>query len=299
MSIISSLRHCKYNLVLDLDETLISTYAIDGDDISSAQSLITLKGLLTIHEESHNNGSAEVSTRYFIFARPGLIGFLKYVSDKFNVYVYTNGVTLYANVIVSVLSSWVGYNFVLHIWSRTQGQPSPKFISKTGLDPTKTIVVDDLMEMWPNDASNVINIKNFGVTNAGYENDAELAKIIDILHIVYTSGDDNIIPIIARENTSYIRQFDTGVKDIFSVLISYDDLQLVSNPIFISEQYQSSAVSCEESTDVEASATATVLCPIKTINDIDTCFNAEPIATVKSEIANDIDFEYSTTLQSI
>lgn len=197
----NSLPRHKYNLILDIDETLVSAIPVSSHDKELAKRLICETGLLTVYED--------YPWRYFVFMRPHIMEFLSDVAYKFNIYVYTNGCTTYANVIMSMLACKLGHNFVQHSWTRTHGEPAPKYIANTGLNPERTIVLDDLVKMWPNDPTNVIQIKQFnGPRDLDYQDDTELHKMLTILNKVRDSNVDDVRNIVWNENSKYRMDFN-------------------------------------------------------------------------------------------
>lgn len=156
----------KPNLVLDLDETLI--YAVVVDSFEKHAFYTSHSNYLT--QNSFFGGV------YVVLYRPNLFEFLLEISEFFELHVYTNSSERYCNEIVKSISSRLGYNPFKLIKFRTNTSYSCKHLAEIGLSPSNTVVIDDIIAVWPGDANNVIEIKKFVGTD-----DEELVKICEFL----------------------------------------------------------------------------------------------------------------------
>lgn len=142
----------KLNLILDLDETLIHT--IETKNKKDIEKYIFCSNLLLhyVYNETH----------LITFYRDNLFDFLKTMSTKFNLYVYTNGIKSYADRIICMINCQMGYNVFCDYKCRKGPLPENKFITSFfGLNPQNTIIIDDHHEIWPDDSDNQIIIKQF------------------------------------------------------------------------------------------------------------------------------------------
>lgn len=144
----------KLNVVLDLDHTLLHT--IFSRDREFHYKYITKPGMVAHYELNQ--------IYYTIFLRPNVISFILALSQFFNLYIYTNGTSKYCELIMMLLIHRLEKNPFIAIYSRREDGITDKRLIPIGLDPKRTIVIDDILEYWPDDNDNVINIRKFVVT---------------------------------------------------------------------------------------------------------------------------------------
>ena len=93
----------KFNVFLDLDQTLISAEANDEFDFNNSK------------EKSKKFTSYDMDGYYIVFERPGLQDFLDYLFANFNVSIWTAASKDYAIFIIDKLylkiqkESWIGF----------------------------------------------------------------------------------------------------------------------------------------------------------------------------------------------
>ncbi|KAL0479302.1 hypothetical protein AKO1_008105 [Acrasis kona] len=141
----------RYNMVFDLDETLIRT---------RMSSLVNDAPLENEHEFTLRGG------RYFCWVRPGVDMLLRWSCQLFNVHIFTNAIYDYAVQIVNILDP-KHEHLLLHVGSDTnkmreliksreqmttvQHIPQPlgqKELSKFNINPSNTIIFDDDSRVW-------------------------------------------------------------------------------------------------------------------------------------------------------
>lgn len=165
----------KPNLVLDLDETLIHTFPVNlnNDNLHPLTTEIQNFTIITGIFES-----------YRVYVRPKLSEFIEELSSLYNIYVYSNGGHHYVNQVCENLEH---SHKILKIFARTDlTLLEPKNLEKYGLDPTKTVIVDDRVEVWdPKYHKNVIRIPRFALVNNFFTNCFDLGVIKNMLHLIY------------------------------------------------------------------------------------------------------------------
>ena len=160
----------KFNLVLDVDETLVHTLIFDDVYLDyliklpdyDKQNIITdqpeIKNILEIN--GHINTDPLFLTymridryHYIVMMRPGLIEFLLNMNKYFNIYVYSLGTTEYINEILSKITDMIGYNiFHIVMANPVYGQRFyKKYLTNLKLSKTNTLIIDDRADVWAHD----------------------------------------------------------------------------------------------------------------------------------------------------
>ncbi|KAL7716433.1 Mitochondrial import inner membrane translocase subunit TIM50 [Entamoeba marina] len=158
----------KTTVVLDLDETLIHTH-LQPFNVSSDHFTITIDG-----------------NDYLVSIRPHVRYFLKSLSKKYEVVLFTAGTERYANQIIEELER--DENFFTH--KLYQNSCKNKFghllknASKLGRDLKKVVCVDDNHYAWKS-TENLITCKRYN----GGDEDSELIQILQKIEEI-TKGDD-------------------------------------------------------------------------------------------------------------
>lgn len=165
----------KPNLVLDLDETLIYTFPVDLKE-SNPHPLTT--------EIQNFNIFTGIFESYTVYIRPKLSEFIKDLSPLYNIYVYSNGGHDYVNQVCENLEH---SHKILKIFARTDlTLLEPKNLEKYGLDPTKTVIVDDRVDVWDRKYhKNVIRIPRFAFVNNFFLNCFDLGVVKSMLHLIH------------------------------------------------------------------------------------------------------------------
>ena len=149
-------------LVLDLDETLVST-------------IITY---------NNNNQSQQYNVHY----RPYLIPFLKKMNRLFTIHVYTNGSRNYANYVTDSIICSLRFNPFKSIKSIEDNRHFDK--STKSLDNikdanyTNTIIIDDSIDVWNYDSLSVLTIKPYYYQSINIDDDNELCTLSNLLTCV-------------------------------------------------------------------------------------------------------------------
>lgn len=173
--------HKKYNIVLDLDNTLLS--AVPLEDLKTDK-----KTKEKMKEFTHYN----MDDYYIIFERPGLQKFLDYIFKHFNVSIFTLASKSYALWIVDNIilkkdkpKRKVDYIFFSYHsnWSKSKSSnknlKSMEMLWTTfGLDhqfnSNNTFIIDDLPEINKTQPCNSIKIKAFEFEDEDSPDDEEL-----------------------------------------------------------------------------------------------------------------------------
>ena len=158
----------KFNIVLDLDSTLIyCTYSNNFDF-----ELLTSFKL--------NNCTV------YIYERPYLKEFFDFIKNNFNIYIYTNANYEYSEIIATHLKH--KYNIyiceiICRINTSKQQDKLLEFFSNSNVTNNNTIIIDDIEYIWKNSRLNVINIKPFDL-NDFYFYDNSIFNEIDFFILV-------------------------------------------------------------------------------------------------------------------
>lgn len=186
----------KFNIILDIDETLIKTYIYSESLINNAKNLISFeqnimfdiyKGLeYVVNDEiliddplylTHYNIE---NIYYVIFIRPNLYEFIQYICLFFNVYIYSLGSNDYILRVLNCLEKKIGYKFYnKFITNNDLMTLRSKHMSKIGLTTYNTLIIDDRYDVWKYDKHILYNIEAYDDYDI---NDNELLKLMHIIH---------------------------------------------------------------------------------------------------------------------
>jgi TFIIF-interacting CTD phosphatase-like protein len=156
----------KPNLILDLDETLVSCCHKRTDNY-------LYKGSYTINR-----------IEYHINFRPNVEQFIDTMAEIYNLYIYSNGMQPYVNETMKLFRNYYKFKFI-------KGRSSPfetldKDMKKIGLDPSNTIILDDRPFTWiESQQKNVISIPQFVVSEYVTTNVNSLELVEPILKTIY------------------------------------------------------------------------------------------------------------------
>lgn len=171
----------KFNLVLDLDQTLIHTILTTDYDV--VRRYCTSKNLL-VHFVNESQDPEKSDTHFLVFYRPGVLEFLEIMSQLFIIHIYTNAVSSYANRIISTIHQSLGSVVIKSYHYRPENSSYlQKHLSNITPFTNDTIVIDDRLDVWLEDMKNVIRIREFlGPTGPSpYLEDVELYYLIPII----------------------------------------------------------------------------------------------------------------------
>lgn len=171
----------KKNVILDLDNTLISSVESNELDVNK-------------HKELTDMVFYNMDNIYVVFERPHLQEFLDFLFKNFNVSIWTAATKDYALFIINkiILSKsdrnidYVLFNYHCY-WSEKSncGHKGLKLlwdnIGLFGYNKDNTYIIDDLSEIKESQPNNAIKIKPFEIENKNSENDTELLTIMEDL----------------------------------------------------------------------------------------------------------------------
>jgi hypothetical protein len=173
----------KLNIILDLDQTIISSEAEDEYDFKSNK------------EKSKKFMFHDMDGYYIVFERPGLQKFLSYLFKNFNVSIWTAASKDYALFIIDkvVLQGrperkldWIFFSY--HCDISKKKKKSSKNLSMIwdeykidGYTKNNTVIIDDYDEVFKSQPNNCIIAKPFEFTKANSENDKYLKHLTKAL----------------------------------------------------------------------------------------------------------------------
>lgn len=182
------MKRTKINVILDLDNTLIS--AIDEEEAE-------LMGLEVLAARQRNLTWLNMEDEFKIFSRPGLQDFLSWLFANFNVSVWTAASKTYASFIIQnfviVGKPERKLDYVLFSHHCHESNRSRKFqkslsmmsdIFPLGYDITNTYIIDDNKEVFEAQPKMCIRVKPFDVQKSSCEKDTELLKVKQILEMI-------------------------------------------------------------------------------------------------------------------
>lgn len=194
----------KFNIILDIDETLIKTYIYGESLIDNAKKLISFEQniLFDIHRGLEYVVNNDIliddplylmhynieNIYYVIFIRPNLLEFIQYINLFFNIYIYSLGSYDYILRILNYLERKIGYKFYNSFITNNESMSlRTKHTSKIFLSTYNTFIIDDRHDVWKYDKHILYNIKSYD----NYDiNDNELLKL---MHIMRNYLKDNIL----------------------------------------------------------------------------------------------------------
>jgi hypothetical protein len=181
----------KFNIILDLDETLLSTVDIeDNDDLGE------LKDDKETRDKILGNKNAFKYYNFVITPRPQVQPFLDFLFTNFNVSIWTAASKDYACYIADNIIAPKNTNrklscffFDMHRNVSETVYKAPKKLEtlwthfNLGKDFSlgNTIIIDDLPDVKISQPENTYRIRPFDVRKKGHEKDKELLKVMKIL----------------------------------------------------------------------------------------------------------------------
>ncbi len=167
-------------IVLDIDETLISSNVVKEDELDTIdQNKFDFNFTLDWND---------ITYYVFIKKRPFLDQFLEYLTQNYKIAVFTAADREYATKILQHLgilnsleffksreSLSIGFDwFKLFVYLK-------KLKSIPDIDLKKTVIIDDKKEVANRNSKNLIHVNPFEWNRRGSDNDATLLKVISLL----------------------------------------------------------------------------------------------------------------------
>ena len=195
----------KFNILLDLDQTLISAEAEEEYDFVSNREKAKL---FDFHD---------MDGYYIVFERPGLQKFLDFLFKNFNVSVWTAASKDYALFIVDkiVLQNkperhleWIFFSYHCDLSRKLlKGSKDLNILWElykiTGYSKENTIIIDDYDEVYNTQKSNCIVALPFEFTDSDSDKDLYLKKLEDILS---SSIDSTNSSKLVKKTNKYIKK---------------------------------------------------------------------------------------------
>lgn len=173
------------NIVLDLDNTLLSAEAIEDLNFDDPNLNVKVDEMI-----SRDCGIYNMDDLYLVFERPHLQDFLDYLFSKYNVSVWTAASKDYALFVIDRIllknpnRKLYYFLFSHHCEISQKHKKSPKNLELLwdkfmlpGFSKLNTVIIDDLDLVYKAQPDNCINIKEFNILDTGSEQDDELIKI--------------------------------------------------------------------------------------------------------------------------
>ena len=189
----------KFSLVLDLDQTIIHTITTTDPEVVKEN---CVKEHMLLHFVYQ---CVPTNVHFIVFFRPYVFDFLEKMSRVYDIYVYTNAVHAYATKIVGAINSSLGACIIQRYYSRPPDTTSdyiPKFLRNVeSIKSCDTIIIDDRIDVWCEDLTNVIQIRKFEGPSmkTDYTKDTDLVMMADILlnmHSVAVETDVTLLSLI-------------------------------------------------------------------------------------------------------
>ncbi len=174
---------CKVNVLLDLDQTLISA---EGDDEYNPEKS---------KDKAKKFISHDMDGYYIVFERPGLQEFLDYLFKNFNVSVWTAASKDYATFIVEKILlqnkpernlDWIFFSYHCDISKKLKNGSKDlstlwDIYKVDGYNKDNTVIIDDYDEVYKTQPSNCIIAKPFEFSDKKSYQDTYLAKLKDAM----------------------------------------------------------------------------------------------------------------------
>jgi hypothetical protein len=176
----------KKNLILDLDNTLISAIGLDE-----------IKWDKQDKKKALNFDTTNMKDYYVIFHRPHLQRFLNYIFKKYNVSIWSAGSKDYVLFIVKniILKNhperkidYIFFSYHCKLSRKYFDRKSPKnlkllwdIFKLKNYNKNNTMIIDDLEEVHKAQPKNCIKIEDFTFTNDKSEDDKDLLRVVKLL----------------------------------------------------------------------------------------------------------------------
>lgn len=194
----------KMNIVLDLDQTVISAEAYED------------------YNTKHNKRKAkkfsyeDMDGYYVVFERPGLQPFLDFLFSNFNVSVWTAASKDYALFIIEKILlkkpgrkiDWIFFSYHCEISKKIKKRTKHLHMfwekyEMEGYNVNNTIILDDYDEVYNTQKNNCIFMKPFEFTEDDSENDNFLQLIKPHLENILSQGNTDSVEIVNNELEDY------------------------------------------------------------------------------------------------
>ena len=173
----------KFNILLDLDQTLISAEADEDYDFVKNR------------EKAKKFDFHDMDGYYIVFERPGLQKFLDFIFSNFNVSVWTAASKDYALFIVNKILlknkperhlDWIFFSYHCDISRKLLNGTKDLSIlwtqyKITGYEPENTIIIDDYDEVYNTQKNNCIIAVPFEFADDDSHKDQYLQQLQDVL----------------------------------------------------------------------------------------------------------------------
>ena len=201
----------KFNILLDLDQTLISAEADEEYDFVKNR------------EKAKKFDFHDMDDYYIVFERPGLQKFLDFVFENFNVSVWTAASKDYALFIIdkSLLQNkperhldWIFFSYHCKISRKLLNGSKDLSIlwniyKITGYESENTIIIDDYDEVYNTQKNNCIIAVPFEFTDDESDKDNYLQHLQDVLT---TNKDVDTSKQLVKKTNKYIKKIRESVK---------------------------------------------------------------------------------------
>lgn len=180
----------KYNVILDLDETLVSSHGVSNFPFGEKE----IKNKI-LNYTFHN-----MESYYIIFERPHLQEFLNFLFKNFNVSVWSAGSKDYVSFIVNnvILKSDPQRTMEYLLWNYHCKDSMKKYNTKKNLNilwdhynienfnKKNTILIDDILENCQHQKKNTINVPVFDILSSN--KDSYLKELTKKLKNILQNG---------------------------------------------------------------------------------------------------------------
>ena len=199
----------KHNILLDLDQTLISAEATDEYDFNKNKD----KSRLFQYEN--------MDDYYIVFERPGLQKFLDYLFKHFNVSIWTAASKEYALFIIKNIIlrgnnrklDWIFFSYHCDISKKIKNKSKDlglliETFKLPGYLPNNTLILDDYDEVYKTQPDMCIEAVPFEFSDNGSENDTYLYDLLKVIKKI--NRKKSILP----QNKPYAIQVKEGLESV-------------------------------------------------------------------------------------
>ncbi len=162
-------QYFKLNLVLDIDETLVSSL-FKPEEVLKARSIISEQNHSVKYSNLRIKFTNDDICQILVLYRPKLRFFLESIAKYFNIYVYSHGMSKYISEILNDIDPDCRLinrkNIITNSLTTQVTDTARKCLSKLNLNDKenlrKTLIIDDILNVWLEEYSkNVIISKKF------------------------------------------------------------------------------------------------------------------------------------------
>lgn len=192
----------KMTVVLDMDETLVHSEFLNGEDYHYRQEEDT-------RHTANNNGPdffLDVCDGVAVHTRPWLTNFLEHLAKHFEVGIFTAAEEVYAGPVLDTIdpNGLIAFRLYRDSTVEFQGTQFVKDLSRLGRDLRRTVLVDNNLQATLASPDNSLMIEDY----YGDNSDMELKRILSLLHRL--NGLDDIRPMLRSryQNEDYDWELD-------------------------------------------------------------------------------------------